>query len=100
MEEIDYLKRQQRLMFARMGVTRPLSLDDYLAHEGFVGLKRCLAMQPDQIVNEVVESGLRGRGGAASQRASNGKPSLSHKLRRNTSSVTPTKVIRVLTLTA
>ncbi len=64
-EEIDYLKRQQRLMFARMGVTRPLSLDDYLAHEGFVGLKRCLAMQPEQIVNEVLESGLRGRGGAA-----------------------------------
>ncbi|WMW81327.1 NADH-ubiquinone oxidoreductase-F iron-sulfur binding region domain-containing protein [Undibacterium cyanobacteriorum] len=64
-DQIEYLKRQQRLMFARMGVTRPLSLEDYLAHEGFVGLRRCLAMTPKQIVTEVLDSGLRGRGGAA-----------------------------------
>ena len=38
-EEIPYLKKQQRLTFARVGVTDPLSLDDYLAHEGFAGLK-------------------------------------------------------------
>jgi formate dehydrogenase iron-sulfur subunit len=38
-EEIPYLKKQQRLTFARVGITDPLSLDDYLAHEGYVGLR-------------------------------------------------------------
>ena len=64
-EDIPYLKKQERLTFARMGVTDPLSLSDYTAHEGFAGLKRALALQPVQIVQEVLDSGLRGRGGAA-----------------------------------
>jgi formate dehydrogenase iron-sulfur subunit len=64
-EEIPYLKRQERLTFARVGVTDPLSLDDYQAHEGLQGLRRALAMTPAQIVDEVQASGLRGRGGAA-----------------------------------
>ena len=64
-EEIPFLKRQDRLTFARVGVTDPLSLEDYRAHEGFVGLERALAMQPAAIVQEVIDAGLRGRGGAA-----------------------------------
>lgn len=64
-DELPYLKSQQRLTFARIGLTDPLSVDDYVAHEGFAGLRRALAMQPEAIVNEVIESGLRGRGGAA-----------------------------------
>ncbi len=64
-EEIDYLKRQERLTFARAGITDPLSLDDYIAHDGYRGLKRALGMSPEAIVAEVTESGLRGRGGAA-----------------------------------
>ncbi|MDD5297555.1 MAG: NADH-ubiquinone oxidoreductase-F iron-sulfur binding region domain-containing protein, partial [Rhodocyclaceae bacterium] len=64
-EEIPYLARQQRLTFARVGITDPLSLDDYLAHDGYVGLKRALELGPEAIVREVTESGLRGRGGAA-----------------------------------
>ena len=64
-ESIDYLARQQRLCFARMGITDPLSLADYQAHEGWAGLRAALALQPQQIVEQVMESGLRGRGGAA-----------------------------------
>ncbi len=64
-EEIPYLKQQERLTFARVGVTDPLSLEDYAAHDGLQGLQRALAMAPAQIVEEVAESGLRGRGGAA-----------------------------------
>jgi len=64
-EDIPYLKRQQRLTFARVGITDPLSTDDYLAHGGLQGLQRALAMTPQQIVDEVAASGLRGRGGAA-----------------------------------
>lgn len=64
-EEIPYLKKQQRLTFARIGVTDPLSTADYAAHGGWAGLKRALAMAPEAIVREVIDSGLRGRGGAA-----------------------------------
>jgi formate dehydrogenase iron-sulfur subunit len=64
-EELAYLKKQERLTFARVGITDPLSLDDYLAHDGYQGLRKALVMQPAAIVQQVTESGLRGRGGAA-----------------------------------
>jgi formate dehydrogenase iron-sulfur subunit len=64
-EEIPYLKRQQRLTFARVGITDPRSLGDYLAHDGYRGLRAALALTPAQIVEQVTGSGLRGRGGAA-----------------------------------
>ncbi len=63
-QEIGYLKRQERLTFARMGITDPVSLEDYIAHGGYRGLRRALSMPAEKIVEEVVESGLRGRGGA------------------------------------
>ena len=64
-EELPYLKHQERLTFARMGITDPLSLADYEAHEGWAGVRRALAMPPAEIVQAVLDSGLRGRGGAA-----------------------------------
>jgi formate dehydrogenase iron-sulfur subunit len=63
-ESHPYLKNQQRLLFARCGVTDPLSIDDYRAHDGLKGLERALAIAPQAIVEEVLASGLRGRGGA------------------------------------
>ncbi|MEE8438415.1 MAG: hypothetical protein V3S07_02425, partial [Micropepsaceae bacterium] len=63
-EEIPFLKNQQRLTFARCGITDPLSVDDYESHDGLKGLRNALDMTPDAIVAEVIESGLRGRGGA------------------------------------
>jgi formate dehydrogenase iron-sulfur subunit len=62
--DIPWLKLQTRLTFARCGVIDPRSLEDYRAHGGYVGLARALALKPDAIVEEVVQSGLRGRGGA------------------------------------
>ncbi|WP_027159493.1 formate dehydrogenase beta subunit [Methylobacter luteus] len=64
-EELDYFKRQQRLTFARVGITDPTSLNDYLQHDGYRGLKNALAMNSSDIVKHVTDSGLRGRGGAA-----------------------------------
>jgi formate dehydrogenase iron-sulfur subunit len=64
-EEIPYLKKQERLTNARIGITDPISLDDYLAHEGYRGLENALKMAPAAIVKQVTDSGLRGRGGAA-----------------------------------
>jgi formate dehydrogenase iron-sulfur subunit len=63
-EEIDYLARQERWLFARVGVIDPLDPQDYQAHGGIVGLRASLAMSPDEVVEHVVYSGLRGRGGA------------------------------------
>jgi len=63
-EDIPYLANQQRLTFARCGVVDPASLADYETHGGLAGLRRALAMGPGDIVAEVTESGLRGRGGA------------------------------------
>jgi len=64
-EQIPFLALQERLTFRRMGVTDPLSLADYEAHDGWAGLRRASGMTPEAIVNEVTHSGLRGRGGAA-----------------------------------
>ena len=63
-EEIPWLKSQTRLTFARMGVTDPVSLDDFIAHGGYRGLKRAIELGADNVVAEVTKSGLRGRGGA------------------------------------
>ncbi len=62
--EIPFLKSQHRLTFARIGVTDPLSLDDYRAHGGFAGLDTARGMAAPDIVEEIITSGLRGRGGA------------------------------------
>ena len=58
-------RSRTRLTFARVGVIDPVSLDDYLAHGGYRGLARALELTPSAIVQEVTDSGLRGRGGAA-----------------------------------
>ena len=64
-ERIPYFSSQQRLTFARVGVTQPTNREDYLAHGGYRGLSNALKMQSADIVQAVTDSGLRGRGGAA-----------------------------------
>jgi formate dehydrogenase iron-sulfur subunit len=63
-EDIPYLANQQRVLFARCGVIDPLSIDDYRRHGGLKGLERALAIGPKAIIEDVLASGLRGRGGA------------------------------------
>jgi len=63
-EEIPFFKNQTRLTFARCGRTDPLSMADYEAGGGLAGLRRALGMTGADVVKEVTESGLRGRGGA------------------------------------
>jgi formate dehydrogenase iron-sulfur subunit len=64
-EDLPALRSQQRLTFARVGLTDPLDVDEYVTHDGYAGLRRALAMTPESIVAAVTTSGLRGRGGAA-----------------------------------
>jgi formate dehydrogenase iron-sulfur subunit len=64
-DDIPYLASQQRLTFERVGIIEPTSLTEYQQHGGYEGLRKALSMQPQEIVQVVTESGLRGRGGAA-----------------------------------
>ena len=59
-----WIAKQQRLTFARAGKTRPTSLEDYEATGGWKGLERAKQIGPEATVEEVLQSGLRGRGGA------------------------------------
>ncbi|NTF43534.1 NADH-quinone oxidoreductase subunit NuoF [Rhizobium rhizogenes] len=63
-ENLPFLREQTRLTFARCGITDPLSLTDYETHGGLKGLRRAIGMAAADIVKDVTDSGLRGRGGA------------------------------------
>ena len=63
-DDMPYLARQQRLIFARCGLTDPLSIDEYRDHGGLRGLERALNLGPQATIEEILGSGLRGRGGA------------------------------------
>ncbi len=63
-EAMDWMKAQRRLIFARCGVIDPLSLADYENAGGLLALKKAAMMTPDALCAEVMQSGLRGRGGA------------------------------------
>ncbi|MFY9348998.1 NADH-ubiquinone oxidoreductase-F iron-sulfur binding region domain-containing protein [Sphingobium sp.] len=63
-DELPFFASQQRFTFARCGVIDPLSLADYAAHGGWKGLEAARALSPQQVVDAVKASGLRGRGGA------------------------------------
>jgi formate dehydrogenase iron-sulfur subunit len=63
--ELPWFATQQRLTFARVGIVDPTSVADYVAMDGYQGLRRALALTQPAIVQAVLDSGLRGRGGAA-----------------------------------
>jgi formate dehydrogenase iron-sulfur subunit len=63
-EEIPFFKSQTRLTFKHCGIVDPRSLEDYKAHGGYKGLAKAIEIGPEATVEEVVNSGLRGRGGA------------------------------------
>ncbi|NNM05058.1 MAG: NADH-quinone oxidoreductase subunit NuoF [Gemmatimonadetes bacterium] len=63
--EIPYLADQDRWSFLRCGAIDPLSVEDFQAHNGFTGLEKALAEGPEFVLEAVLKSGLRGRGGAA-----------------------------------
>ena len=63
-EDHPFIAKQTRLTFARAGKTRPTSIDDYYASEGWLGLAKARQIGPEATVEMVLASGLRGRGGA------------------------------------
>lgn len=63
-DEDPWLAGQQRVSFARVGLAEPTDIDAYAERGGWAGLRRSLELTPEQVVEEVITSGLRGRGGA------------------------------------
>ena len=63
-DQHPWMTRQNRVTFVRCGITDPLSVADYEAHDGFKGLKRAFEIGRAAVIEEVTKSGLRGRGGA------------------------------------
>jgi formate dehydrogenase iron-sulfur subunit len=63
-DDLPWLRSQQRLTFARVGVVDPLDPDDFVAHGGLAGLRAALSGGTTATLESVLASGLRGRGGA------------------------------------
>ncbi len=62
--ELPVLKPQVRIVLRRCGFIDPENINHYIANGGYSGLIRALGMKPEEIIEEVKKSGLRGRGGA------------------------------------
>ena len=63
-EEIPFYRGQKRIVLAYNGVIDPGNIEEYLALGGYAGLAKALgSMQPDEVIDQVTRSGLRGRGG-------------------------------------
>ncbi len=65
LEEISFYKKQKRLALRNCGVIDPENIDEYIAFDGYKALGKALTqMTREQVIDEVIKSGLRGRGGA------------------------------------
>ena len=62
--ELPWIREQTRLTFERVGIIDPLDPVDFAAHGGLAGLQQALVKTSESIIDEVMASGLRGRGGA------------------------------------
>lgn len=65
LDELNFYKKQKRIALKNCGIIDPEQIDEYIAFDGYKALEQVLIkMTPDEVINEVFESGLRGRGGA------------------------------------
>jgi NADH:ubiquinone oxidoreductase subunit F (NADH-binding)/Pyruvate/2-oxoacid:ferredoxin oxidoreductase delta subunit/(2Fe-2S) ferredoxin len=63
LEDLDFYKKQVRLVMGNCGLINPLKIEQYMAQHGYTGLTRALRMSPKEVIDEITKSGLRGRGG-------------------------------------
>jgi NADH-quinone oxidoreductase subunit F len=65
MEDVEFFHRQVKIVLRNSGIIDPLKIEEYIAREGYQALSKVLTeMKPEEVVSEVLRSGLRGRGGA------------------------------------
>lgn len=63
-EDNEFLMKQTRIALRHCGIINPEKIEDYLADEGYLALKKALSMTPEAVIDEIKLSGLAGRGGA------------------------------------
>ncbi|MDY6031800.1 MAG: NADH-quinone oxidoreductase subunit NuoF [Treponemataceae bacterium] len=64
-EDIEFYKKQKRIVLRNCGLINPEDITEYIAHDGYLALEKALfEMKSEDIINEIKNSGLRGRGGA------------------------------------
>ena len=64
LEEVDFYKKQHRVALRNCGVINPENIDEYIAMDGYTALHKVLTeMTPEGVIQEILDSGLRGRGG-------------------------------------
>ncbi len=63
-EDNEFLLKQTRIALRHCGIINPEKIEDYLADEGYMALKKALTMSPEAVIEEIKSSGLAGRGGA------------------------------------
>ena len=64
-EESEFLEKQTRIALKRCGVINPDEIEDFIEHDGYTALKKCLCeLTPEQVIEIIKTSGLAGRGGA------------------------------------
>ena len=64
LDEMPFYKHQTRIALRNCGVIAPENIDEYLAFDGYKALEKCLLHStPEDVINSVIASGLRGRGG-------------------------------------
>ncbi|HPC37801.1 MAG TPA: NADH-quinone oxidoreductase subunit NuoF [Exilispira sp.] len=67
-KEVEFFQKQHKIVLKNCGVINPESLEEYIATDGYLALGKVLTeMKPEQVINEILESGLRGRGGGGFQ---------------------------------
>lgn len=65
LDELNFYKKQKRIALKNCGIIDPEQIDEYIAFDGYKALEQVLtSMSQDDVINEITESGLRGRGGA------------------------------------
>ncbi|GAB4294342.1 MAG: NADH-quinone oxidoreductase subunit NuoF [Marinilabiliales bacterium] len=63
-KEEDFFKKQHRIVLRNCGVINPSSIDEYIEKDGYKAIQKCLtSLSPEQVIDEITKSGLRGRGG-------------------------------------
>jgi NADH-quinone oxidoreductase subunit F/NADP-reducing hydrogenase subunit HndC len=64
-EDIEFYQKQVRVVLRNCGAINPENIDEYIAREGYIGLEKALFdLKPEEVIEELKQSGLRGRGGA------------------------------------
>src|SRR6056297_797196 len=63
-DDHPFFTRQVKIATRNMGIVDPMKIEEYIAHDGYFALQKALSMKPEEIIEELKISGLRGRGGA------------------------------------